>query len=482
MLTNKLNQFSIIVLSLLFIGLNVCAVWRGEWWAMALPVGLAAAYLALFHLDVFILLIVLATPLSLQLEELGLGLGISLPSEPMLALALVVFATRQLKGGTLPKSFWYHPITCLLIFQLVWMLITSVSSTIPDVSFKFLAARLWFVGVMFFGTIMLYQSKLNHIRSVVLLYTLPLAFVVVYATLRLINMGMDKEMAHFSMQPFFKDHAVYGACIAMFIPLVAGFTFFRKYTPTFRFLNGVLLAILLMGLVYSYSRAAYVSVAAALGMFVVLRFRIDFRYVLTALVLVLGIFISQYDQIMLNMERNKTDSSDDLAEHVESISNISTDASNLERINRWNSAIRMFEEKPLFGWGPGTYSFQYAPFQHSEDLTIISTNAGWLGNAHSEYLGPLAESGLFGMLMAILIVVMIFWRGLSMYSRITDAEVRMLMTGAFLGIITYFVHGVLNNYLDQDKAAVPLYALLGMLVAIDLFHTPATSNKMNKKT
>jgi len=45
-----------------------------------------------------------------------------------------------------------------------------------------------------------------------------------------------------------------------------------------------------------------------------------------------------------------------------------------------------------------TYQFQYAPFfSLLQDLTIISTNSGDVGNAHSELIiGPLAEMGLFG--------------------------------------------------------------------------------------
>ena len=31
-----------------------------------------------------------------------------------------------------------------------------------------------------------------------------------------------------------------------------------------------------------------------------------------------------------------------------------------KRINRWKSALRMFQERPLLGHGPGTYMFLYA--------------------------------------------------------------------------------------------------------------------------
>ena len=63
---------------------------------------------------------------------------------------------------------------------------------------------------------------------------------------------------------------------------------------------------------------------------------------------------------MLN-KNNAEHTTEDFSERVESMSNISSDASNLERFNRWNSAISLTKERPFWGWGPGTYSFVYAP-------------------------------------------------------------------------------------------------------------------------
>src|SRR5690606_3361999 len=119
-----------------------------------------------------------------------------------------------------------------------------------------------------------------------------------------------------------------------------------------------------------------------------------------------------WNNVLNKLEQNTQDSTGtQLSEHIQSISNITTDASNLERINRWNSALEMFEEKPFFGWGPGTYAFQYAPFQSAQDKTIISTNAGDMGNAHSELLGPLSEQGIFGPLLYVLLLVFFYYKG-----------------------------------------------------------------------
>ena len=86
----------------------------------------------------------------------------------------------------------------------------------------------------------------------------------------------------------------------------------------------------------------------------------------------------------------------------------------------------MFEEKPAFGWGPGTYQFQYAPFQFSREKTIISTNAGDLGNAHSEYLGALAETGLVGMLSFIAVLIFIFVTAVKKYTHIETLDCEVL--------------------------------------------------------
>jgi len=173
---------------------------------------------------------------------------------------------------------------------------------------------------------------------------------------------------------------------------------------------------------------------------------------------------------MIQLEQNRQASSKDLAEHVKSISNVATDASNMERLNRWSCAWRMFKEKPVFGWGPGTYQFQYGPFQISREKTVISTNFGDVGNAHSEYIGPLAESGLFGTLTFLWIVIASITTGLRTYRRSKSGYVRILTLSVLLGLSTYFIHGMLNNFLDTDKASALFWGFIAILVAMDLYH------------
>jgi type III secretory pathway component EscS len=88
------------------------------------------------------------------------------------------------------------------------------------------------------------------------------------------------------------------------------------------------------------------------------------------------------------------------------------------------------------------------------------------------------------MLTVVGIVISFFITGLRVYKRAVSREVRLLSLVTLLSLMTYFVHGVLNNFLDTDKASVPVWAMIAMLVSLDLYHTgrsdPA-SQELEKK-
>jgi putative inorganic carbon (HCO3(-)) transporter len=225
----------------------------------------------------------------------------------------------------------------------------------------------------------------------------------------------------------------------------------------------------LVAIVISYARAGWMSLAIALSIYVTLFLKIRFR----TLVMTFGtgaiLFMAFQTEIVMALSKNSTDSEGDFQSNIESMSNITTDASNLERLNRWSCALRMWEDKPVLGWGPGTYMFKYAPYQLSHQLTIISTNFGTNGNAHSEYLGPLAEQGLPGLLIVIVLLFYCTSLGYKLVYSLQNHDDRILATGIFLGLMTYFVHGFLNNFLDTDKLSLPFWAFLAALVCFDIF-------------
>ena len=284
------------------------------------------------------------------------------------------------------------------------------------------------------------------------------------------------------MSTFFKDHTIYGAIVALVLPLAVGLYLHKKHNPLVQLTLLSLIVIIIIGLVLSYTRAAWLSVLGSMAIAFILYYKISWKPIAVLTAVGLLIVVIRWDQIQMELERNKYEhTTEAFDERIQSAANISTDASNLERINRWSCAIAMFKERPIMGYGPGTYAFEYAPFQRPENLTIISTNFGDMGNAHSEYLGALAETGFIGMLSLIAVVAAIFYTGITLYHRLPkeNKEDRIIVLSTIMALSTYFIHAFLNNYLDTDKAAVPIWGICAMwLVYENQLKTSAQSKEM----
>ncbi len=456
--------------ALAFLVLNVALISQEIYVALALPAVLIAAWVAIYRYHWLVVFCIFATPLSFNFENLDLGgIGFFFPTEPIFFGLLLLALFQSILRSPVSASFVSHHVSLVVIFGVFWMAVCTYTSTMPIVSLKYLVARLWFVVVLFYLTGEMFRDA-QRIQRFIWIYIVPLCGVVLYSMVNLSSDSFSDIAAHWASQPFFKDHTSYGAVLAMYIPVSLVLAYRQQRTVFIRALMALATLILITGVILSYTRAAWVSLLAAFGVYVILKLKIPFKAVLGGMLVMVGLYFVYQDQILEQFEGNETESSAELADHVESISNISSDASNLERINRWNSALRMFADKPVFGFGPGTYMFQYAPYQRADEKTIISTNFGEVGNAHSEYLGPLSEGGLFGMLSFVALLIVVLRLGLNLYYYLAPGLTRDLVLGMLLGLITYFVHGVLNNYLDTDKASVPFWTFIAALVAIDLWH------------
>jgi O-antigen ligase len=281
--------------------------------------------------------------------------------------------------------------------------------------------------------------------------------------------GFSSESGHWVMTPFYNDHTSYGAMLAFFIPYLTIVLFLKSIKSNLKLLLFALLSLFVVAIVFSISRAAWASLIFAFGLWVILYFKINFKIIIAIASVAILLFFAYQPEIMMKLQKNKQDAKGGLKEHVESVSNVATDASNLERINRWNSAIRMFEKRPFFGWGPGSFQFIYAPFQKSYEKTVISTNSGNQGTAHSEYLLILSEEGFPGLLSLILVFSIAVIVGIRNNYQLIEPKLKLLNMALLLGLSTYLAHAFFNNFLDTDKAAVPFWGFVAALLSLSVF-------------
>jgi len=77
--------------------------------------------------------------------------------------------------------------------------------------------------------------------------------------------------------------------------------------------------------------------------------------------------------------------------------------------------------------------------------------------------------------MAIVIATLI--TGLKNWFIIRDRKTRIMSLSLLLGLITYYLHGLLNNFLDTDKASVLFWGYTAALIAISIYHREPESDK-----
>lgn len=475
-MTEQLKLRWIYIVTGIFILVNMILIATEFFYFPILPIAIAIALLALFSLDKLVLLIVFCTPFSVNIADIGLGVGISLPTDPLLFGAMLIFLIKLLLEGRFDRQITRHPVTVAIIINVLWVGLATLTSEMPVVSLKFFISKMWYVITFYFLATQLFKKQ-NNIKWYMWLYVASFTGVIIFTIVHHSMYGFLEQPAHWVMSPFYNDHTSYGAILAMFFPFLVGFALKSDYSRSAKMVIWGLVGLFTVALILSYTRAAWVSLIGALGVLVIMLLRIKFTTVALIGVVIMGLFLSFQTQIYMKLEKNRQDSSADFGEHVQSITNISSDASNLERLNRWGSAWRMFKERPFMGWGPGTYMFQYAPFQLASERTIISTNMADRGNAHSEYIGPLAETGIFGALSFLLIVITACYTAVISYFKVEDKQMKLMIIVLFLGLITYFIHGALNNFLDTDKASAPFWGFMAAIVTIDVYHSKKKKQK-----
>ena len=477
----KKEYYHVYIAAFVFIALNSILTFLEIFYLPVLPFVVIIILLAFLSLDKLLILTVFFVPFSVPLSRFigKTGIDLSLPTEPILAGILVIFILKCLKGEYIDRKIMHHPVTIAIYINLGWIFISGITSSMPIVSWKFFISRLWFVIPFYFIAAQMFQHPKN-IQRYLWAYILPMIIVIIYVIMRHADYGLNNQQAaHFVVKPFFNDHTSYGAVLGLLLPVSAGFYFLHLRKGTGRKLMLLILILFFISaIILSYTRAAWVSLAVGAVVWSIIKLRIRWQFLLAGAFLIFFAAYSFRTEIFMKLEKNEQVSSGKLSEHVLSIINIRNDDSNLERINRWSCAWRMFKEKPFFGWGPGTYMFQYAPFQLTVEKTSISTNAGTRGNAHSEYLGPLSESGVFGSISFIAIIVLTTITGIRVHYYARKRSVRILSMAILLGLITYYVHGIMNNFLDTDKVSALFWGFTAILVAMDIYQKKKAVEKI----
>ena len=222
---------------------------------------------------------------------------------------------------------------------------------------------------------------------------------------------------------------------------------------------GAMTGALLMGIIMSWSRGAWLGVLAGSFVVIALRSRRSATLAVSALI-GLTLFVAAFGTgWMPGIIASRIN---DLGSYIGGPDPARTEITDanfavLERLAHWRAGQRMFEDHPWLGVGIGNYGAAYGDYALPH----------WylpLGHAHNAFINFLAEIGVIGFAAFI-----VFWLGVAWLAGRAatsgDAYAAALGIG-ILGAWAYLsVHSLFDNLFVQHSQ-LQLALLLGILVAL----------------
>lgn len=413
--------------------------------AILFTLGILLAFALLRAPEIAIYLLILAVPFG-SLFPLPVAGANATFSDALVLLALSLWVVRSIAQGKFKLAI--PPLTLpFVIFILAITLSLLVAQSLTEGAkeiFKFVEmfAVYWLVAQEF-------EDKQRE-RALAVILVAGLAQAAIGAYQYYFRAGPEGFLlfggANLRAFGTFEQPNPYAGYLGLIIPLAFGtalgvlFERARSASHKALFVLAVVsLGAMLAALFFSYSRGAWVGVAAALVVTFLIRSKratvLGFALgALISIVALLGQFNILPDVIS---ERFATVNDYFGFEDVRGVNANDANFAIVERRAHWQAALGMFSDHPWLGVGIGNYAVAYPAYAlpHWDDP---------LGHAHNYYLNVLAEAGLLGLSAYLFLWVAVFW---SVWRSVrgTRGFWQAVAAGAFGMLVALSIHNFFDN-------------------------------------
>jgi len=391
-------------------------------------------------------------PFSVEFYFEGAGLGTDIPSEPlMIFLTGISIAVLLRRNFALKYHFVTHPVFVFLFIHVFWIFITAINSQNTLISFKYLAAKTWYI-VPFFILPMMFIQQSQHIeKSYRILY--KFLFVAICIVLvRHAFEGFSFSASYEVVRPFFRNHVNYAAISVVCLPFVWAFYRINRLEKNPNHWMALVFIIFISGIYFSFTRAAILSMFIAWGAWYIIKLRwVKQALFISSIVAIIGIIYlswnNKYMDFAPDYERTITHTEfDNLLEATYKLEDISS----MERVYRWMSGIEMIKERFWLGFGPGSFFPNYKFYTISRFQTYVSNNPDQSG-IHNYFLMTWVEQGFIGFLLLISLCFALLLTGENVYHRCNEPRDKYIIMAATLGFIIIFAMCLINDLIETDK-------------------------------
>jgi len=382
--------------------------------------------------------------------KVGLFLGILvlpfMPDELNLIFMLFIFLAfvyREVFRDMNPLT--KNPIDMPIALFVILIIISTITSINPMGSFRDLAIHLLGISFMF---VMVNNIKDKNGLNILLTIIVATASLVALYGLYQYKVGVEMEAKWLDTTnnegittrvfSVFGNPNILAEYLIMITPIsIALFWQAKSMFKKFLFL---LTSLLLTGtLVLTFSRGGWLGFAFGIFIFILL---VEKRLLLLLIPISLGA-INFLPPTILN--------------RILSIANFA-DSSNNYRIRIWKITLDIIKDYLPTGVG-----FGYIPFKQTFE-TYIRTMPAY--HSHNTYLETLAEMGIPGIVVLILLIFIIYKYSIKTLVKGEDKWTKVISAGILSGISALLMHGAVENVLYLPKIIITFWTLVSFLLVL----------------
>jgi len=426
--------------------------------------------------DIRILFFLLFAILPFSTEvELPNGLGLDFPTELLMILMTGIgFMLLILHANKISARYLLHPISLLIVLTLSWIGFTTIFSSFPIISLKYFLAKTWYIVPFYFLPFYFLRQK-NDVLEVIKYLLFSISIACIYVWYNHAQTGFSFKDINPSGYPIFRNHVNYACLILVCFPFYVLYT--KEYQGRWKSLLYLLGFFLVMSIFFSYTRAAMIALLVGFISGFIIKWNLIKPVLILislAFIIVIASLIKDNEFILYAPDYNKTithQKFDDLIDATAKGEDIST----MERANRWVAGYYMVQERPIAGFGPGTFYSNYKSYTISLFKTYVSDNPE-KSTVHNYYFLVLIEQGIIGFIIFICLILYALIRGQFLYHQLIGFE-KQLLLAAMVALIMILTINLINDLLESLKVGSFFFLSLSLIVLSDLKYS---QNKKRK--
>lgn len=421
---------------------------------------------SVFRTEQWFWLLLLVLPLSAELN-ITPKLGIDFPDEPLMLLLTGIALLKWMhEPRSFPQNILQHPLCLLLLINFVWILITCLYSVEPVLSVKYLLAKIWYI-IPFVVLPQVLLSSRSRIEKMAFCLLIPMLFVVIQSLARHALFGFSFAGIGKTLSPYFRNHVNYSSMLVCLLPVAwCAWILTPKQNPKRKWiLYGLFIG--LTGLLFAYSRGAWLALLVGiLAVWAIRkkRMKIIIFAAITGVLVSVCWLVTNKEYLRFAPDHDHTVFHTDFSEHM--LATVAMkDVSAAERFYRWVAGARMLADKPLTGFGPNTFYPHYRPYTVAAFETWVSNNPEH-STVHNYFLLTALEQGVMGLVLFAALYFGMLLQIQKLYHRFQSRFYQTITLTTGMVLVMIGVINTMSDMVETDKIGSLFWLCLGMVVLL----------------